>query len=152
MEKSSSHKETKERRDRGFTLIEMIVVMIILAVIAGLVGPRLFKNVARAKINAAKAQIELLGIALDQYRLDNDRYPTTEQGLEALIKMPVTSPVPENWDGPYLKKVIPLDPWGKEYYYESPGTYDVEGYDIYSLGRDGMEGGEDEDADIVSWE
>jgi len=127
------------------------VVMIILAVLAGLVGPRLFKNVAKAKQNAAKAQIELLGLALDQYRLDNDMYPTTEQGLGALTRQPVTPPVPEFWDGPYLKKTSPLDPWGREYYYESPGSYDTDGYDVYSLGRDGLEGGADEDADIVSW-
>ncbi|MFQ6104241.1 MAG: type II secretion system major pseudopilin GspG [Candidatus Glassbacteria bacterium] len=143
--------KTRGKGQEGFTLIEMIVVMIILAVIAGLVGPRLFKNVARAKKNAAKAQIQLLGIALDQYRLDNDMYPSTEQGLEALMKQPVTPPIPDNWDGPYLKKEIPLDPWGREYYYESPGTYDADGYDLYSLGRDGIEGGEDEDEDIVSW-
>jgi general secretion pathway protein G len=139
------------RAQAGFTLIEMIVVMIIIAVIAGLVGPRLFKNVARAKQNAAKAQIELIGIALDQYRLDNDMYPTTEQGLQALITQPVTPPIAESWDGPYLKKEVPVDPWNKEYYYESPGRNDEEGYDLYSLGRDGLEDGEDEDADIVSW-
>jgi general secretion pathway protein G len=142
--------ESGNRRN-GFTLIEMIVVMIILAVIAGLVGPRLFKNVGRAKASAAKAQIELLGIALDNYRLDNDRYPTTQQGLQALIAQPTSPPIPENWDGPYLKKVVPLDPWGREYYYESPGTYNPDGYDLYSLGRDGLEGGDDEDADVVSW-
>jgi len=141
----------KKRRPGGFTLIEMIVVMIILAVIAGLVGPRLFKNVGKAKTNAAKAQIELLGIALDQYRLDSDMYPTTEQGLDALIRQPVSPPISEFWDGPYLKKETPLDPWGRDYYYESPGSFDPGGYDIYSLGRDGLEGGEDEDADLVSW-
>ncbi len=143
-------KEKGEKRN-GFTLIEMIVVMIILAVIAGLVGPRLFKNVARAKRSAAKAQIELLGIALDNYRLDNDMYPTTQQGLQALVTEPTSPPVPPNWDGPYLKKEVPVDPWGREYYYESPGTYNPDGYDLYSLGRDGLEGGDDEDADVVSW-
>jgi general secretion pathway protein G len=147
-----SLKKKRRRGYEGFTLIEMIVVMIILAVIAGLVGPRLFKNVSKAKQNATKAQIELLGIALDQYRLDNDMYPTTEQGLDALMRQPVSSPIPEFWDGPYLKKEVPLDPWGRDYYYESPGTYDTKGYDIFSLGRDGLEGGDDEDEDIVSWQ
>jgi general secretion pathway protein G len=146
-----SSSETRAQRQGGFTLIEMIVVMIIIAVIAGLVGPRLFKNVARAKQSAGKAQIELIGIALDQYRLDNDMYPTTEQGLAALISQPTSPPIPENWDGPYLKKEVPLDPWGRDYYYESPGRMDAEGYDLYSFGRDGIEGGDDEDGDIVSW-
>lgn len=149
--RQSSSREKRIQARGGFTLIEMIVVMIIIAVIAGLVGPRLFKNVARAKQNAAKAQIELLGIALDQYRLDNDMYPTTEQGLSALITQPITPPISENWDGPYLRKEVPLDPWGREYNYESPGRMDAEGYDLYSFGGDGIEGGEDEDADIVSW-
>lgn len=150
--KTTAHSmKEKGKRRNGFTLIEMIVVMIILAVIAGLVGPRLFKNVARAKRSAAKAQIELLGIALDNYRLDNDMYPTTQQGLQALVAEPTSPPVPPNWDGPYLKKEVPVDPWGREYYYESPGTYNPDGYDLYSLGRDGLEGGDDEDEDVVSW-
>ncbi len=137
----------------AFTLIEMIVVIVIIAVLAGLVGPRMFQNVGKAKINAAKAQIELLGLALDSYRLDNSIYPTTEQGLEALVREPEISPFPRNWDGPYLRKLeVPLDPWERLYIYVCPGEVNPDAYDLYTLGRDGLEGGEDEDQDIFSWE
>ncbi len=141
------------RSTAAFTLIEMIVVVVIIAVLAGLVGPRLFRNVGKAKTNAAKAQIELLGLALDNYRLDNDYYPTSEQGLEALVSEPDFSPFPKNWDGPYLKKIeVPSDPWDRPYYYVSPGEVNPSGYDLYTLGRDGERGGEDEDQDLFSWE
>jgi general secretion pathway protein G len=136
----------------AFTLIEMIVVIVIIAVLAGLVGPRLFRNVGKAKISAARAQIDLLGLALDSYRLDNDIYPTTEQGIEALVWEPEIVPFPRNWDGPYLKKLeVPLDPWDNPYIYVSPGDVNPGGYDLYTLGRDGEEGGVDEDQDIFSW-
>lgn len=132
--------------EKGFTLIEMLIVMVILGLLAALVGPRMFGKVGKSKQKAAKAQIALFETALDTYRLDTSRYPTTDQGLQALRVKP--SGV-ERWDGPYLPKDIPLDPWGHSYKYQSPGEHGD--YDIISLGADGAEGGEGEDADVVSW-
>jgi general secretion pathway protein G len=136
----------------GFTLIEVIVVILVISVLAGLVGPMVFRNVDDAKIQAARAQIELLGLALDAYRLDNGRYPTTEQGLQGLWTKPSTEPLPLRWRGPYTRKPIPLDPWGRPYVFVSPSPRDRLSYDLQSLGRDGKEGGLDDDADIRSWE
>ena len=137
------------RRRRGFTLIELIVVIIVLGLLAGLVAPQIFGRVSEAKGVTAKTQIELLGAALDSYRLDNGGYPTTEQGLAALRDKPTRDPVPANWRGPYLRKDIPLDPWGRPYVYTFPGTRNKHGFDLLSLGRDGKAGGDGEDADIV---
>lgn len=131
---------------KGFTLVELLVVMVIIGLLAALVGPRLFPKLGKGKQAAAKAQIELLGQALDQYRLDVGKYPTTEQGLNALI----TNPGVDKWDGPYLKKALPLDPWGKPYVYQQPGSHGE--YNLLSYGRDGNPGGEGEDKDVVSWE
>ncbi len=132
---------------RGFTLIELLVVMVILGMLAALVGPKLFPKLGKGKQAAAKTQIALIEEALDQFRLDVGRYPTTSEGLRALIEDPGI----EGWDGPYLKKkVIPKDPWGREYQYQSPGTHGE--YDLFSYGRDGAPGGEGEDRDITSWE
>ncbi|MEW6715532.1 MAG: type II secretion system major pseudopilin GspG [Nitrospirota bacterium] len=131
----------------GFTLIELMVVMIILGLLAALVAPKVFNKLGKANTNAAYAQIELLGTALDSFRLDVGRYPTTSEGLEALIK-PVSGD--EGWHGPYLKKSeIPLDPWHNPYHYECPGNHGD--YDLYSYGKDNAEGGEGEDSDLVSW-
>lgn len=132
-------------RKKGFTLIELLIVMVIIGLIAALVGPRLFPKLGKGKQSAAKAQIELLGQALDQYRLDVGRYPTTQEGLNALN----VNPGVERWQGPYLKKELPQDPWSRPYIYQCPGSHGE--YDLYSLGADGAPGGEGEDADVLSW-
>jgi len=137
------------RSTRGFTLVELLVVLVVIAVLAGLVGPMVFRNVGDAKVTAAKAQLELFGLALDQYRLDNDYYPSTAQGLEALRTAPSGEPEARNWRGPYLKKAVPGDPWGRPYVYRSPGEENPAAYDLISYGRDGRPGGTDEDADVV---
>jgi general secretion pathway protein G len=135
------------RKDKkGFTLIELLVVMAIIALLAALVGPRLFPKLGKGKQSAAKAQIELLGQALDQFRLDVGRYPTTPEGLNALA----VNPGADKWEGPYLKKGLPADPWDRPYQYQSPGTHGE--YDLWSYGRDGQPGGDGEDKDVTSWE
>jgi general secretion pathway protein G len=140
-----------QSKRRGFTLIEILVVIIVLGLLAALVGPRILGRVSEAKSATAQTQIELLGLALDNYRLDTGMYPTTEQGLEALEARPTREPIPLAWRGPYLKKAIPLDPWGRPYTYKSPGEHSPNGYDLSTLGRDGQPGGEGEDADLTSW-
>lgn len=143
-------KKKEEKRYRinrkGFTLIELLVVMVILAMLAAIVGPKLFTKVGKGKQSAAKTQIELLGQALDSYRLDTGHYPTTSEGLNALN---ATTGV-QGWDGPYLKKALPNDPWGKPYQYQFPGTHGD--YDLFSYGADGAPGGEGENKDVNSWE
>jgi general secretion pathway protein G len=139
------------RRARGFTLIELLVVIAIIATLAAVVAPAVFRNVGDAKVNAAKSQIEIFALALDSYRLDNDVYPTTTQGLDALRTLPTTGEPPRNWRGPYLRKLVPRDPWGRAYLYTAPGKETPTSYDAYTLGRDGAIGGEGEDADITSW-
>jgi len=131
----------------GFTLVELLVVMIIIGLLAALVGPRFIRQEEKAKIKATKAQIELFGTALDTFRLDVGRYPRAEEGLEALRTKPGGL---ERWDGPYLKKELPLDPWGKAYVYKSPGEHGP--FDIVSYGADGAPGGEGDNRDITSWE
>jgi general secretion pathway protein G len=135
----------KRSSQKGFTLIELLIVMIILSLLAALVAPALFQKVGGAKQKAAKAQIALFGSALDQFRLDVGRYPTTQEGLDVLRKNPGL----DHWDGPYLPKDIPPDPWSKAYTYRCPGEHGD--YDIVSLGADGQEGGDGENADVVSW-
>lgn len=138
------------RRTAGFTLIEILVVIVVIAILATLVAPNIFQHVGAAKDATAKSQIEMLGAALDAYRLDNGRYPSTEQGLNALWEKPTIDP-PNNWRAPYLRKPVPLDPWGRPYTYFFPGQTNVNGYDLISFGADGKPGGEGEDADITSW-
>ena len=133
----------------GFTLIELLVVLVVIAVLAGLVGPMVFRNVGDAKITATRAQLELFALALDQYRLDNDYYPSSVQGLEALRTAPAGEPEARNWRGPYLRKAVPQDPWGRPYVYTSPGERNPQTYDVLSYGRDGRMGGAGEDADVV---
>ena len=135
------------RDQRGFTLIELLVVIIVLGLLVGLVGPRLFGRVGQSKQAAARAQIELLGAALDQYRLDVGGYPDGNVGLEALQRNPNVN----NWNGPYLKKSVPKDPWGNAYRYRCcPGQFGE--YDLWSEGADGAPGGEGENADVTSWD
>ena len=138
--------------NRGFTLIEIMVVILVLGVLAALVAPNVFQHVGTAKDAAARSQIELFGAALDAYRLDNDVYPSTAQGLAALRREPLSDPRPRNWRGPYLRREVPMDPWGRAYEYRSPGVANPWSYDLVSYGRDGAEGGEGEDVDITSWE
>ncbi|MEO5904054.1 MAG: type II secretion system major pseudopilin GspG [Gemmatimonadaceae bacterium] len=135
---------------RGLTLIELIVVLIVIGLLAGLVAPQILGRVSDAKITTAKTQIELLGVALESYRLDNGVYPSSQQGLEALRTRPSGTPDARNWRGPYLRKAVPMDPWGKAYLYKSPGVKDRAGFDLMTMGRDGQVGGSGEDADLTS--
>lgn len=138
------------KKEKGFTLIELMLVIIIIGVLVAMVVPRFAGRSEQARCAAARADIEAnMAIALDLYELDNGCYPTTEQGLNALVKKPESEPSPQNWKGPYLKKKVPLDPWGNPYVYISPGIHNVEDYDLFSYGPDGVEGGED---DITNWE
>lgn len=133
----------------GFTLLELLVVIIVLGLLAGLVAPQIFGRVGEAKVTTARTQMSLIGTALDSYRLDNGGYPTTEQGLKALREKPNRAPVPSNWKGPYLRREVPLDPWDRPYDYRSPGSRNPTGYDLATLGRDGKAGGTGEDADLT---
>ena len=135
------------RRQAGFTLVELLVVLIILGLIAAFAAPRVIKFVGGAKTDSAKIQIERLSGVLDLYRLQVGRYPSDDVGLDALMEQPADAP---NWDGPYLKKADALaDPWGRPYLYRFPGEHGD--YDLYTLGADGQEGGEGEDRDLTSW-
>lgn len=138
-------------RRGGFTLIEILVVIAVIAMLAALVAPNVFQHVGTAKDATARSQIELLGSTLDMYRLDNGRYPTTEQGLDALQVEPTIQPLPTNWRGPYLRRAVPMDPWGVPFIYICPGEVNPRSYDLLSLGADGEPGGEGENADVVSW-
>ena len=135
----------------GFTLIEMLVVIAIIATLAAVVAPSVLRNVTDARTTAAKSQIEILALALDSYRVDNAAYPTTAEGLQALRTAPAQMSTGLRWKGPYLRKELPSDPWGRPYVYLSPGVVNKESYDLYSLGRDGKIGGTEEDADLTSW-
>ena len=131
-------------RTRGFTLLELLVVIVIIGLLAAYVGPRYFSQLGKSERSTAKAQIESFGKALDAYRLDTGRYPSTEQGLTALVVKP---PDEAKWNGPYLQKSIPLDPWGKPYVYRSPAQGGGD-FDLLAYGRDGQPGGEGDQADV----
>jgi len=131
------------KRNLGFTLLELLVVIVIIGLLAGYVAPRYFSQVGKSEIQVAKAQIESLEKALDQFRLDVRRYPTAEEGLDALVSKPASA---NTWSGPYLKKAVPADPWGRPYVYRVPGEKSE--FQLMSLGRDGKTGGIGEDADL----
>ena len=141
------HSKTALRNAQGFTLIELLIVVTIIALLAGLVVPQFIKQEEKATAKAAKAQVELLGTALDTFRLDVGRYPSSQEGLAALNQKPGGV---DRWDGPYLKKEVPPDPWGKPYIYKSPGDHGP--YDIISYGADGVPGGDGSNHDVTSWE
>jgi len=144
---SGRHRASARRAERGFTLVEMLVVITIIALIVGTVGPRVLNYLTESKVKAAKIQIESFESALDLYYLDNGRYPTSSEGLRALLERPSAGAA---WSGPYLKgDAVPRDPWGHPYVYRSPGQHGI--YDLMSYGADGQEGGTGTDADIASW-
>ncbi len=133
---------------KGFTLIEIMIVVIILAALASMIVPRLSGRSEQARASIAKGDISAnISLALKLYELDNGNYPVSGQGLQALLLKPTSTPVPMNWNGPYLEKEA-IDPWGKEYQYMSPGTHNPQGFDLYSLGKDGTES----DDDITNWQ
>jgi general secretion pathway protein G len=138
----------KSKAQSGFTLLELLVVLGIIAMLAGIVGPQVMKHLGESKTKAAKVQVEDFSAALDMYKLDMGKYPTSEQGLQALIEAPEGS---KRWNGPYLKKAkMPVDPWLNEYHYASPGTHGK--FDLFTFGADDKEGGEGEDQDINNWD
>ena len=131
---------------RGFTLIELLVVVVILGLLISYVGPKYFKEVGKSQVKVARAQISAFSKALDQYRLDLGHYPSTEQGLSALVLKPASE---SKWEGPYLEKSVPKDPWDRPYQYKNPGEHGE--YDLFSLGKDGAAGGTGDNVDITSW-
>jgi general secretion pathway protein G len=143
----------RAQRFQAFTLLELMVVVVILGILAAFIVPRISKRPEDARVTKARIEISNLEQALELYYLDTGVYPSTEQGLRALIEIPDTGDIPENWkSGGYLaKSKVPRDPWGNEYVYMAPGTHNGD-YDLYSLGKDGIEGGEEYDADITNWE
>jgi len=146
--KGYSGQNRRELPARGFTLIELLVVLVILGLLAGLVGPRVMKHVGDSKTRAAALQIEELSAALDIYRLEIGHYPSSSQGLQALVQAPDDQP---DWNGPYLRKqTVPKDPWNHEFHYRSPGEHGE--FDLFSFGADNAAGGEAENADLVSWQ
>jgi general secretion pathway protein G len=139
--------QTQKHPECGFTLIELLVVLVILGLLAGLVGPQVLRHLGGAKSDTAQLQISELGAGLDLFHLEVGRYPSSSEGLQALVEAPSSA---SNWHGPYLKKsTLPKDPWGNEYIYHFPGDHGP--YDLYSYGADNAEGGEGDNKDIVSW-
>jgi general secretion pathway protein G len=137
------------RGERGFTLLEMLAVVVIIGILAAFVAPNVFTRIAGAQRTAAKAQMKTIALALELFRTDTGAYPTTEQGLSALRQKPGYGA--EGWNGPYLEENLPKDPWGREYQYLCPGVQNPEKYDLFSFGRDGQAGGEGDNADLGNW-
>lgn len=146
MQKTGYARNSAGGTGRGFTLLELLVVMMIIGLLAGYVGPRYFSQIGKSEVKAARAQMDALGKALDQFRLDTGHYPSTEQGLVTLVERPANEP---KWGGPYLTKAVPPDPWGNSYIFISPGEHGD--YDLLSYGKDGKPGGEGEAAEITNW-
>lgn len=146
MSNATTYKIIRVPCAKGFTLLELLVVIVIIGLLAGYVGPKYFSQIGKSEVKVAHAQIDAFDKALDQYRLDTGHYPSTSQGLGALMSKPTNEP---KWDGPYLKKALPADPWGNAYQYRQPGQHGE--FDLYSYGRDGKTGGDGEDADISNW-
>jgi general secretion pathway protein G len=146
MQKTGYARNSAGGTGRGFTLLELLVVMMIIGLLAGYVGPKYFSQIGKSEVKAARAQMDALGKALDQFRLDTGHYPTTEQGLVTLVVRPANEP---KWGGPYLTKAVPPDPWGYPYIFISPGEHGD--YDLLSNGKDGKPGGEGEAAEITNW-
>lgn len=146
MSKRRTPSNQAQRRASGFTLLELLVVMVIIGLLASIVAPQYFSHIGKSNGKVARAQLEAVGQALDQYRLDMGRYPTTELGLAALQLAPAGA---AQWRGPYLKRALPADPWGNAYVYKQPGAHGE--YDLSSLGSDGQPGGEGDAADVTSW-
>ena len=144
---SGGGKPRARRNRRGFTLLELLVVMVIIGLLAGYVGPKYFSQIGKSEVKAARAQLDALGKALDQFRLDTGHYPSTEQGLATLVERPANE---AKWAGPYLTKAVPLDPWGNPYVFIMPGEHGE--YDLLSYGKDGKPGGEGEAAEITNWQ
>lgn len=144
--RTTEMKEIGRKHERGFSLIELLIVMLILGLLASLVGPKMFGKLGMAKQKTAKTQIEMLMTSLDSYRLDIGSYPSQQEGLESLVR----NTGDDKWNGPYLAKAVPQDPWGNDYNYENPGQHGE--IDIYSYGADDQPGGDSENADVNSWE
>ncbi len=143
-----SHEMPMGKRQKGFTLLELLVVLVILGLLAAVAGPQVMKHVGGAKSDTAKLQVEEFSAALDMYKLEVGHYPSAQEGLQALVEAPANT---TGWNGPYLKKnAVPKDPWGNDYHYEFPGKHGA--VDIFSLGADNREGGEGEDKDLASWQ
>ena len=145
--KIDTHKPKATVIQHGFTLLELLVVMVIIGLLASYVGPKYFAQIGKSEVKTAKAQIDSLGKALDQYRLDTGHYPSTENGLISLNLAPANEP---KWQGPYLQKKLPQEPWGNSFQYKMPGEHGE--YDLWSFGRDGVSGGGEDAADIVNWQ
>ena len=141
-------KQLADSREYGFTLLELLVVMLIIGLLASYVAPRFFQQIGKSEVKAARAQLDAFDKALSAYRLDTGHYPSTEQGLLALVTRPTDEP---KWGGPYLSKAVPSDPWGHPYLYRQPGDAGHD-YELASFGKDGQRGGTDENADISIWD
>ena len=143
----SLSKRCPDRRQSGFTLLELLVVLVVLGLLTSFVGPKYFKQLGKSETKTARAQIEGLSKAVEMFRLDMGRYPSQSEGLAILTTKPANQP---KWNGPYLQKAVPLDPWGRAFIYRFPGEHGD--YDLSTLGKDGVPGGEEENTDVGSWQ